>query len=149
MTSWLSRWAAMIASGISGSGSSSPNPSIMTMAFSVLATIRSRSLSSSSSAVGNGDELAVDPAQPDGADRAEERDPGQEQRGRGADHREDVGVVLAVGRDRPGLDLDLVADTYSGKSGRIGRSISREVRISLVVGRPSRLMKPPGNLPAA
>ena len=37
----------------------------------------------------------------------------------------------------------------SGKSGRIGRSISRDVRISLVVGRPSRLMKPPGNLPAA
>ena len=38
---------------------------------------------------------------------------------------------------------------HSGKSGRIGRSISRDVRISLVVGRPSRLMKPPGNLPAA
>ena len=37
----------------------------------------------------------------------------------------------------------------SGNSGRIGRSISREVRISLVVGRPSRLMNPPGNLPAA
>ena len=38
---------------------------------------------------------------------------------------------------------------HSGKSGRMGRSISREVRISLMVGRPSRLMKPPGNLPAA
>src|SRR6266542_3379013 len=30
----------------------------------------------------------------------------------------------------------------------MGRSMRREVRISLVVGRPSRLMKPPGNLPA-
>ncbi len=37
----------------------------------------------------------------------------------------------------------------SWNSGRIGRSMSREVRISLVDGRPSRLMKPPGNLPAA
>src|SRR5262249_28923454 len=31
----------------------------------------------------------------------------------------------------------------------MGRSINREVSVSLVVGRPSRLMYPPGNLPAA
>ena len=31
----------------------------------------------------------------------------------------------------------------------IVRSISRAVRVSLVVGRPSRFRKPPGNLPAA
>ena len=37
----------------------------------------------------------------------------------------------------------------TGNSGRIGRSISREVRVSLVLGRVSRLMNPPGNLPAA
>ena len=37
----------------------------------------------------------------------------------------------------------------AGNSGRIGRSIKREVSVSLVVGRPSRLRKPPGNLPAA
>jgi hypothetical protein len=37
----------------------------------------------------------------------------------------------------------------SGKSGRIGRSIIRMVRISFSFGRPSRLRKPPGNLPAA
>ncbi len=36
-----------------------------------------------------------------------------------------------------------------GNSGRRGRSIRRAVRISLVVGRPSRLVNPPGNLPAA
>ena len=36
-----------------------------------------------------------------------------------------------------------------GKSGRIGRSIRREVRISFSAGRPSRLKKPPGILPAA
>jgi hypothetical protein len=37
----------------------------------------------------------------------------------------------------------------SGKSGRIGRSIRREVRISFSLGRPSRLKKPPGMRPAA
>ena len=37
----------------------------------------------------------------------------------------------------------------SGNSGRIGRSISRMVRISFVEGLPSRLKNPPGTLPAA
>ncbi len=37
----------------------------------------------------------------------------------------------------------------SGKSGRIDRSISRQARISLSLGRPSRLRNPPGILPAA
>ncbi len=35
------------------------------------------------------------------------------------------------------------------KSGRMGRSIRRETRISWSLGLPSRLMKPPGILPAA
>ena len=35
------------------------------------------------------------------------------------------------------------------KSGRIGRSIRREVSVSFSVGRASRLKKPPGILPAA
>ena len=35
------------------------------------------------------------------------------------------------------------------KSGRMGRSISRETRVSFSVGRPSRLKNPPGILPAA
>ena len=37
----------------------------------------------------------------------------------------------------------------SGNSGRIGRSIRRETRVSFSEGRPSRLKKPPGILPAA
>ena len=37
----------------------------------------------------------------------------------------------------------------SGKSGRMDRSMSRRARISLSEGRPSRLRKPPGILPAA
>ncbi len=36
-----------------------------------------------------------------------------------------------------------------GKRGRRGRSISRAVRISFSLGRPSRLKKPPGIFPAA
>ena len=36
-----------------------------------------------------------------------------------------------------------------GQSGRIGRSVMRAVRIARSVGRPSRLKKPPGILPAA
>ena len=36
-----------------------------------------------------------------------------------------------------------------GKSGRIGRSMSRQVSVSFSSGRPSRLKKPPGILPPA
>ena len=34
-----------------------------------------------------------------------------------------------------------------GKSGRMGRSMRREVSVSLSLGRPSRRRKPPGILP--
>ena len=37
----------------------------------------------------------------------------------------------------------------SGKSGRSGRSVSREARIACSLGLPSRRMKAPGILPAA
>ena len=37
----------------------------------------------------------------------------------------------------------------SGNNGRIGRSIKRHVNVSSSEGRPSRLKKPPGILPAA
>ena len=37
----------------------------------------------------------------------------------------------------------------SANSGRIGRSMRREVRISFSLGRPSRRKKPPGMRPAA
>jgi len=70
-----------------------------------------------------------------------------ERRG-GSIDREDVGVVLAVGREDEADDLRLVVEAL-GKSGRNGRSIIRQVRISFSVGRPSRLKKPPGILPAA
>ncbi len=37
----------------------------------------------------------------------------------------------------------------SGNSGRMGRSIRRDVNVSFSVGRPSRLKNPPGMRPAA
>ena len=52
--------------------------------------------------------------------------------------RDDVGVVLHVMRQHGGDDLRLVLESVAN-SGRIGRSIRREVRVSFSVGRPSRL----------
>ena len=55
-----------------------------------------------------GDQFAVDPADADRADRVHERQVRDVQRGRRADQREHVGVVLLVGGEDVGLDLDFV-----------------------------------------
>ena len=119
----------------------------MTTAFSVLETIRSRSLFSSSSAVGNATNLPstrpsrIEPTGPRNGTRASKS---------AAEAPIIDGTSASFCRSAEiGPAWICTSSRYhSGKSGRIGRSISREVRISLVVGRPSRLMKPPGNLPA-
>ena len=54
------------------------------------------------------DELAVDAADADGADRTLERDLADRQRGRRGDRPEDVGIVLLVGREDRDDDLDVV-----------------------------------------
>jgi hypothetical protein len=59
---------------------------------------------------GIGHQLAVDQGHPDRPDRTRERDAGQRHRGRGADHREHVRVVVGVRRDDQVDDLDLVAE---------------------------------------
>ena len=92
--------------------------------------------------------LAVDVADPRGADGAEERDARERERRRGADQGDDVGVVLEVVAQDGADDLGLVAE-QGWNSGRIGRSMRREVSVSFSLGRPSRLKKPPGILPAA
>ena len=97
-----------IASTIPSSGISRAKPSIISTASLLPETIRSRSLSSSSSCVGNGDELAVDPAQANRADRALERQRRNAQRGRGAVHGQHVAVVLAIAGQDEGLDLHFV-----------------------------------------
>ena len=58
------------------------------------------------------------------------------------------GVDVGIERQHRRDDLHFVVKP-SGNSGRIGRSIRREVSVSFSVGRPSRLKKPPGMRPAA
>jgi hypothetical protein len=105
--------------------------------FSVPATTSSI-CEASCSASWIGDELAIDEADADRADRAAERNARDRQRGGGAVHGQDVGIVLRITGDHQADDLDLVAEAL-GKSGRIGRSIRRQVRISFLTGAPSRL----------
>jgi hypothetical protein len=67
----------------------------------------------------------------------------------------DTASIAGMSESTSGLSESTVATTCtslkkpSGKSGRIGRSMSRQVSVSFSVGRPSRLKKPPGILPAA
>ena len=85
-------------------------------------------------AVGRVDhELAVDPADADGADRAGERDLADRQRGRRGDRAEDVGLVLLVGREDRDDELDVVlvalgeerADRAVGQAGGQGGRLGR------------------------
>ena len=92
--------------------------------------------------------LVLHPTNADAGNRAGKRDLRCVEGERRREQREHVGVVLLVGRDHVDEDLDLVLEP-SGNSGRIDRSMMRAERISASCGRPSRLMKPPGILPAA
>ena len=58
------------------------------------------------------DELAVDKTDADRADRAVERQVGEHQRGRGADHRKHVRFVHAVGGEQHAGDLDFVEEPF-------------------------------------
>ncbi len=60
-------------------------------------------------------QLAVDHADAGGADRPHEGDARQRQRGRGRDHRQDVGVVLEVVRQHGDDDLRVVAVAFREK----------------------------------
>ena len=84
------------------------------------------------------DELAVDPADAHGADRAGERDLADRQRGRRGDRAEDVGLVLLVGREDRDDELDVVlvalgeerADRAVGQAGGQGGRL-RRARLAL------------------
>ena len=79
------------------------------------------------------DELAIDPADADGADGARERDLADGQRGRGGDGAEHVRLVLLVGREDRDDELDVVlvalgeegADRTVGQAGGEGRRLGR------------------------
>ena len=94
------------------------------------------------------DELPVDRADADRADRGVERD----ERARSATEAPLIARMsgsFSPSAERTKAMIWVSWLKPSGKSGRSGRSISREVRISFSVGRPSRLKKPPGIRPAA
>ena len=67
----------------------------------------------------------------------------------------DAPIIAGISESISGSLDNTVATTCtsfknaSGKSGRNGRSIKRDVNVSFSEGRPSRLKKPPGILPAA
>ena len=89
-------------------------PSIMVMASRVPATIRSRSLSSSCECVGmTTNSLPMRPTRT-AAGRLEERNLRDVQGGAGADHAQDVGVVLPVGRQDERHDLHFVDSSRPG-----------------------------------
>ena len=88
------------------------------------------------------DELAVDPADADRADGAEERDLADRQRRRGGDGAEDVGIVLLVGREDRDHDLDIVLvalgeERPDGAVGQTRRQDGRLGRASLALDEPA------------
>ena len=92
--------------------------------------------------------FVVDHADAHAGDGLLERNLRDGQRGGGAGDRQDVGVVLCIGGQRSAM----ICVSYrqpDGKSGRIGRSISRLVRTSFSAALPSRLKNPPGIRPDA
>ena len=96
---------------------------------------------------GIGHQVAFEQAHANGGDGRGERQIGNEGGGGSGGHGDDVGIVFAIGgQDQATICVSL--RQASGNSGRSGRSIRREVRISRSEGRPSRLKKPPGIFPA-
>ena len=82
--------------------------------------------------------FVVDEADAGAADRAHERRAGQRQRRGSRDHGDDVGIVLLIVRQHG--EVTCVSQRQpSANSGRIGRSIRREVSVSFSVGPRSRL----------
>jgi hypothetical protein len=114
-------------------------------AFAVPATTRSSLRFGELGRGGIQNVLAVHVADARRADRAHERHAGNGQRRRGAEQRGDVGIDFGFDRQHEATTCTSLMKP-SGNSGRIGRSMRREVSVSFSVGRPSRLKKPPGML---
>ena len=87
--------------------------------------------------------LVVDVTHARCADWAVERNTGQAQGCGSTDHRNDVRVHLRVNGNHGRDHLNFVQEAVRN-SGRIGRSIRREVSVSPSLGRPSRRKKLPG-----
>ena len=92
------------------------------------------------------DQPAVDQADPHRRDRIVEGNRRDAQGGTGTGRGMDVGIVFLIAGQHVGHDLNFVGKP-SGKRGRSGRSVSRALNTSRVVGRPSRFKKPPAKRP--
>ena len=110
ITGWNASWPNVTAPSMTSSDSSWASDSTISTPSAVPATTRSSSLVFDLVERRVQDVLAVRVADAGGADRAEERDAGQGQRGGAADHRDDIGIVLDVVAEDGGDDLDLVAE---------------------------------------
>ena len=131
---------------IFSSGTSFAPASTIMMASLVPATVRCRSLFSRSATVG------LSTSSP--STRPTTTEPVGPAKGISDTHRamEEPSIAGISGEQSLSLDRTVATTLTSlrmplGKSGRSGRSIKREVRMAFSVGRPSRLMKPPGILP--
>ena len=117
-------WPNTTAPSITSSDSSCASDSTISTACSVPATTRLSFESFSCVAVGLSTYWPLSVADARGADRAVERNAGQRQRRRNADHRRDVGIDFRVDRhDRappPGLRCRSRPGTAAGSGGRSG-----------------------------
>ena len=148
MSGWRARWAKRMASAMTSSGRIFAPASTIMIASRVPETMRSSSLSSSSGIVGlitnspamrptrmaaigpwNGISLIVRAAEAAMVPR--------------------MSGSFSWSVERTVMTHWTSSLYPSGKSGRIGRSVSRQARIAASDGRDSRLMNPPGILPAA
>ena len=136
ITGWKCLWPNMTASSIVASGSSLASDSTIITASCVPATTRS-------SALGHlvdhrvEHELAADDADARRADRSEERHARQRECGGGRHHPEMSGSFSISCESTVTMTVSFLKP--STNSGRIGRSMRREVSVSFSVGRPSRL----------
>ena len=81
------------------------------------------------------DEFALDPADAGAADRAHERHAGEAQRGRGGDHRENVGIGLHVVAQHGDDDLRVAAEIIGEQ--RPDRAVDQARGQRLLVGEPA------------
>ena len=138
-------WPNTTAPSITSSGNSLASDSTISTAASVPATTRFE-LRRREFGLGRiEDVLAVDVADARGTDRAVERDAGQRQRGRRADHRRNVGIDLGIDRHHRRDDLHLVVEAI--RKQRPDRPIDQPGGQRFLFRRPAfALEKAAGNL---
>ncbi len=135
MTGWNEAWPAITAFSIVSSESSLASDSTISTASAVPATTRSSTLILQLLERRVHDDLVLDVADPRAADRAHERHAGKRQRGRGGDHRENVGIGLHVVAEHGDDHLRVAAEIIGEQ--RADRAIDQARGERLLVGEPA------------